>query len=127
MRPPDFTLPNYLHRWHMLTRPKRRWNVYLHHILAPDPGEHLHDHPANSISIVLRGTYTERLQDGTLRHNRPGTIRFRRAEEAHRIIGVAPAGCWTIWIRGGHRRKWGFWVDGTWVPWDEHENLERST
>lgn len=127
MRPPDFILPGYLHRWHLFAWAKRWPNVYLHHILAPDPGEDLHDHPAWSISIVLRGWYEEEFEpdfDGVTpyRRSRAGSVRFRPADEPHRITEVSSGGCWTIWIRGGHRRVWGFWTSrDQWVPWYEHE------
>lgn len=121
MRPPDFTLPGYLHRWHLFPWPKSRWNVYLHHILAPDRGRCLHDHPANSLSVVLWGWYRERLWSGRTRLVFPGRIVWRLATVPHRITEVSPGGCWTIWIRGGHRRKWGFWTPAGWVPWDECE------
>lgn len=132
MRPPDFVLPGYLHRWHLFRWSKRWPNVYLHHILAPDRGFDKHDHPAWSITIVLRGGFFEVLGLGfdlRIRWNGPGAIRFRRATEPHRIADVEPD-TWTLWMRGGHCRKWGFWTligdnDLRWVPWDEYEDVER--
>lgn len=127
MRPCDFQLPGYLKRWYLWPpRPKSRWNIALHHILAPDPGPDLHDHAANSLSVCVWGFYRERFADGTARVMFPGRIAFRPAEELHQIIKVSEGGCWTIWIRGGHRRKWGFLTRQGWVPFDEHENQERT-
>lgn len=131
MRPPDLKILGYLHRWHLLPWGKRWPNAYLHHILAPDTGNDLHDHPAWNVSIVLWGWYREEFISGRSRLMFPGRITWRLATVAHRISEVSAGGCWTVWVRGGHRRKWGFWVGSRWnsnfqwVPWDEHDNLER--
>lgn len=127
MRAPDFELKNYLRRWYAFpARPKSRWNIALHHILAPDPGPDTHCHAAWSISIPIWRCYRERFQDGTARVMFPGRIAFRPAEQLHQIIKVSEGGCWTIWIRGGHRRVWGFMTSRGWVPHWAYDNEERS-
>jgi hypothetical protein len=49
-----------------------------------------------------------------------GSIRFRRAEFAHRIeVDPASGPIWTLFITGRTRRIWGFHCPGRWVPWQE--------
>lgn len=50
---------NVLHfrRWQILALP---WGtLYLHHIARADQDEHLHNHPWNFTSLILKGGYVE--------------------------------------------------------------------
>lgn len=60
----------------------------------------------------------------------PGSIIFRRATDAHRlmldnernlggeIVHYTPS--WSLFITGPKRRKWGFWCPQGWKPFDEY-------
>jgi hypothetical protein len=49
-----------------------------------------------------------------------GSIRFRKAEFAHRIeLDMTAGSCWTLFLTGHVRRHWGFHCPGRWVPWQE--------
>lgn len=126
-----------------------RWpslpSMRLHHIRRPDTDRHLHDHPWNARTIILRGHYTEERYAGeepphdgnqlvfgadlTYRHvfNRPtgytGRLLFG---EYHRIRAVPPEGVWTLFITWEKQGTWGFLVDGVKVPWRKYLGLERS-
>lgn len=145
-RAPDLRLgpatKPYLRRWHLL---KTKWlSVYLHNISDGDPGAHAHDHPADYLTIVLRGGYVELRIWGANPHpvkiEREGGgatvetavdafhavksfvtgVHFRRAEEIHHISAVRP-NTWTLWIRFKNRREWGFWLaTGFFVPWRDY-------
>ena len=115
-----------------------RWfGVYVHRIVAPDPGLDLHDHPWPFVSLILRGAYVEQYADareaarlaafaedparpagtgnrGRLRtwgrwsvHRLPLTI-------AHRIAVVEPH-TWTLVLRGRKSRSWGFYLPDGYV------------
>lgn len=111
--------------------------IYLHKHQSNDPRTP-HDHPADNISIRLRGElfeyrptrprYPENLDSAThgnvtvyfmkdgsaIEGLRPmPRIAFRRAEDPHRLecSGVA---CWTIWIRFRVRRPWGYFEPSGW-------------
>ena len=109
--------PGYLHRWHLI--PRNKWcNVYLHRFLKPDPGHDLHDHPWSSVSIVLWGGYREVVRVGAghqLHTARAGCIIYRSARTLHRIVELAPRGCWTLFVTGPRKRQWGFETRGGWV------------
>lgn len=115
---------------------KRRWgnwlpSVRLHRILRADQDRHLHDHPWNARTFILRGWYRELRQvkvktsagmyTTTVRRLRePGHTGALRFGEYHRITQVSPGGVWTLFITWRHRGTWGFLVDGKKVPWREY-------
>lgn len=147
-RTPYFHLPGYMDRWWLFNgyppstgeaddgqnydRRRFRWlpSIRVHHILRADTAEHLHDHPWDARTIVLRGGYIER----RLVWRRPNggraivrrvrmtgdtsTIRFG---DFHHIEEVTAEGVWTLFITGRKLGGWGFLVNGIKVPWREYE------
>ena len=116
-----------------------RWlEARVHHIVRPDLDREMHDHPANFISIVLKGSYHEaRPRDidpcfspyldfaecyyETVR--RPGSIAYRPATCRHRITRVSDGGVWTIFILiGGRKQWWGFYTPAGKVHWRDYIN-----
>lgn len=123
-----------------------RWSwlpsVRVHHILRADSDDHLHDHPWNARTIVLREWYEEerpwvpgsrnaRWQppsgDATPRsvHLREqgytGRVLFG---EYHRISFVPSGGVYTLWFTWKYRGTWGFDVNGRKVPWRKYLGLD---
>lgn len=105
-----------------------RWqfpiSIRIHHICRADSDRHLHDHPWNARTIIIKGGYIEkRIGDKT--HMRPtGDTARLRFGEYHRITHVQPGGAWTIFITGKYRGTWGFLVDGVKVQWRKYLGLE---
>jgi hypothetical protein len=134
MRPPDFIIGGkndpYLERWYVIPR-NRLFNVYLHHFLRGDDDRALHDHPWISLSIILRGEYTEHTiaQGGIHRKEilRVGDKRFRASGRlAHRIeLHAGP--CWTLFMTGPRYRSWGFHcAERGWVHWEQFTSPDDS-
>lgn len=114
-RKPDFQIPGYLNRWHLI--PRNKWfNIYLHQFIGPDPIAAWHDHPWWNLTIKLRGDYLE--AGDTPRTFLSGLVTVRAARSSHGIFGPDASGCWTLFITGPVVRDWGFWVDGKWVKHD---------
>jgi hypothetical protein len=132
-QPPDERIEeNYLHRWWLAkdvrdhddvrkgplpdhTRRVRGFSLYLHCLLASDKPL-LHDHKAPNASLLLSGRILEHTPIG--QHQlQPGAMRYRRAEELHRLeLQEGPA--WTLFLIGLPVRQWGFQLaDGSWAPW----------
>lgn len=112
----------YLRRLILLQTP---WfSFYVHWINEPDSDRHLHNHPWNFWSYILRGGYVERVaHDPT--HNIKSTITtFRELlslhkmplASAHRIEQVLP-GTVTVVVTGRRVRVWGFFTDAGFIPW----------
>jgi hypothetical protein len=110
------------------------FNVYLHrfHESDDEAWNVLHDHPWNWISIILTGKYmeTKKTENGFSFHERKaGSIRFGKADDAHRVDLITDPEVeeiWTIFITGRRFRDWGFVKDGQWTFWKDYLGLNRQ-
>lgn len=106
----------YLRRW-WLKRDRSVGSIYLHQILRSDDERALHDHPWDCASVILRGRLGEVLQDGR-RILEPGSITYRRAEDAHRLE-IIDQPVWSLFLTGPKLREWGFLCPQGWRHWRE--------
>jgi hypothetical protein len=129
----------YLRRWNLI--PQNAWcNIFLHQFLRDDDDRALHDHPWDFISVMLQGSYQERLSrvvgfrtvhgvqydqcEDQIVNRRAPSIGCRYATDRHRIVLPRdhqgnPIPCWTIIITGPWQRVWGFWCPKGFVPYRE--------
>lgn len=118
----------YMRRWWVIPR---LWNlpaIRLHHIVLPDTGRHLHSHPFNFRTIILRGGYSEEvpispwpeeLRATVLRYRHKGDTTICGYGQFHRIRLVTYGGVWTLFITwGGKRNDWGFMTEEGYVQAD---------
>lgn len=127
-------------RW----KPFIPWSIRIHWIRREDRDEHLHDHPWNARTIILKGWYKEDriIEDlGMLDHathpiydsligisggkkgiylRKTGDTASLPHGEYHRIREVSPGGAVTLFITGSYRGTWGFLVNGVKVKWREY-------
>ncbi len=137
----------YMGRWWLFNRydipegPRFKWlpSARVHHIMREDIDRHLHDHPWNARTFILRGWYLEERENtlpGVDPYPRyePAAIRFRRETghtgrllfgEFHRIEQVSPGGVWTLFITWRYRGTWGFKVGDRKIPWRDYFNGAR--
>lgn len=143
MRTPYFHLDGYMQRWWLV---KERWitwrgrsfqlpAVRVHRILRGDDDRHHHDHPRNSISVILEGSYTERFPESQRQHPRWDQIRYvlkprrrwslvlRWANTRH-IISPGQMPAWSLFITWGRKQEWGFYTENGWVHWKEYVGRE---
>lgn len=112
--------PTYLYRWTLL-KLGSLCSIYLHHFVGDDWAKDLHDHPKRFISIGLRGGYIEETSNGQETTYLAPWIRSFPAEHKHRLkMLYTGSECWTIVIVLRAKRGWGFWKDGSFVPWREY-------
>lgn len=110
-----------------------RWSwlpsVRVHHICLPDADRHLHDHPWNARTIVLRGFYMEQREGKSRTSKLRGTGYTGRLlfGEFHRITAVSDGGVYTLFFTWKYRGTWGFKVDGKKAPWREYLAQEKPT
>lgn len=131
MSPDGGTL--YMGRWWLFNpydettyAPRRKWcpiSIRVHHIARADEDRHLHDHPWDARTFILRGAYCERRELGP-RILGPGDTAPLRFGEFHRITDVSARGVWTLFVTGKYRGTWGFLVDGVKVPYRQYLRLE---
>lgn len=109
-----------------------RWlSARVHHIATADHDRHLHDHPWNFASLVLRGGYVEQrpvsiepcfavADEETESMYRPaGSIAFRRATDRH-ADSVAQPDTWTLFVYGAIRQWWGFYTRHGKIHWRDY-------
>lgn len=133
-RPPDFILNGYMDRWFFAER-GQKCNIYLHRFRGNDSDRALHDHPFDSVSTILKGSYIEFfhwepleiMPDGkylTLPFVRfQGEVIERPAATMHRVGGIKPGQeVISLFAVGERIRDWGFLdpIRG-WVQWQEYE------
>jgi hypothetical protein len=107
----------YLLRWYII--PRNDWLcVYLHKFLRDDDDRAMHDHPWNSVSLLLLGRYVEQTAAGRVLY-KAGSLIFRRATHTHRIELPGGKPAWTLFITGKRVREWGFHCPGGWVHWKD--------
>lgn len=135
-RQPDFVVGDhddpYLRRWWVIPRNKC-FNVYVHEFLRDDDDRACHCHPWLSLSLSLNMAMDEVWLDRSYglaierrRRVEPGTLLFRRARFAHRMVVPEP-GAITLFITGPTIRTWGFWCGGTrFVPWQQFVDARDS-
>lgn len=150
---PDGSL--YMGRWWLFnpyepdaTEEAKRWpwlpSVRVHHIMRPDSDRHLHDHPWNARTVILRGFYVEERPDADVStreyfahcvaegtpstggerrvslHRGAGFTGALRFGQFHRITRVSEGGVFTLFFTWRKQGTWGFDVDGLKVPWREY-------
>jgi hypothetical protein len=99
----------------------KMFSVFIHQFWSSDP-DHVHDHPWDNITWILRGGYWEASADGNMVYRRRGFWRYRNAELFHRLsIGDhSPGQAWTLFIHFRRRRDWGFFTPDGWLPAEEY-------
>lgn len=112
-------------------------SVRIHEIVRRDDDDHLHDHPWNAQTLILRGYYIEERENPDydpsrpiFAENMPTVIREMHAGDTapirfgqfHRIVygptAFEPAV--TLFITFGYKGTWGFKVDGHKIPWRDY-------
>ena len=110
-------------------------SIRIHHICRPYHDRHLHDHPWNARTIILRGWYREIRMVAYPESGSPMVeVDFPRPTgytgrllfgEYHRITEVSPGGVWTLFITWKKRGRWGFLKDGVKVYWRTYLGLDQ--
>ena len=99
-------------RWEIL---KTRWgSIWLHAIHKADTDKHLHNHPWDFISVVLKGSYYEQTPKGNKKQY-PGKINLRNGEEHHKILELLSPVVYTLFFVSAPKRQWGYKVEGKFI------------
>lgn len=130
----------YMARYWLFNRYDRpRWytgllpSIRVHHIKLPDQDRHLHDHPWNARTIVLKGYYQEQVLPGkgglrtlSKSHNFRGRGNTAKIGFGmyHRVTDMPLEGVWTLFITWRLQGVWGFLVNGAKVPYWEYIEMQ---
>jgi hypothetical protein len=121
----------YLFRWRLLQTP---WlSLLVHHITLDDLDRDPHDHPWPFTSLIISGSYHERvwddprhLNDFRIRHRRRFSITTTTPDQAHQITDLRGS-VWTIAITGRHHGGWHFWTPAGPIDWREYNDAGDDT
>jgi hypothetical protein len=112
----------YMLRWYVI--PRNPWfNIYVHKFLRDDDDRALHDHPWWFVSLILKGGYTEIINESAdFVVRMAGTLAYRPATHRHRVVlardaNDRPIPVWTLIATGRKKRTWGFWCPKGFVAW----------
>lgn len=111
-------------------KPQLGWlpfTVFLHHFLASDEEEELHNHPWDvSYSLILAGGYREErkleFESKTAWYQyRAGNINTLSSNDFHRVV-LTEKDAWTLFITGKKTQSWEFWSPkkDEYVNWKEY-------
>ena len=125
-----YHLPGYMHRWWLFNprsietnEAKYPWipfSIRLHHILRKDNDRHLHSHPFNARTFIIKSWYIELRENGKFHVRQKGSTAYLSTEDFHAIVEVPHGGVWTIFVCGKREQDWGFLVGGKVVTAKEY-------
>lgn len=105
----------------------RRWRLvetkyfrfYVHQIFEFDKDEHLHNHPWNFLSFVLKGGYIEVLSKGKQKLVPRFRFNFHKAADYHRIVWIQKPTI-SLFLAFGKYRTWGYETSEGHISADEY-------
>lgn len=110
-------------RWELLKTP---WfSIWIHGIYAADEDLHLHNHPWDFKSIVLKGSYIEKTDKGFICQS-IGKFNSRNGEDFHKIFQLLSPVVYTLFIVSPVKREWGYKVDGKFVQHEEYRKIKHE-
>ncbi len=110
-------------RWEIL---KTRWgSIWLHAIYKADQDKHLHNHPWDFKSIVLKGSYLEKTEKGIIKQH-PGKFNSRSGESYHKILELLSPVVYTLFFVSPTKREWGYKVDGKFIDHITYRELKNT-
>lgn len=136
----DDTIDIYMLRYCLWNKSgdKENANLFLHKICRSDQERDLHDHPWNWASLILKGSYQEITENGTVNavlhphafwnHDkykifRPFTFRKGKATDTHRLVLINDKPVWSLFWHGKRIQKWGFYVKNEKIYWKVYLNI----
>ena len=110
-------------RWEIL---KTRWgSIWLHAIYKADQDKHLHNHPWDFTSVVLKGSYYEQTSLGNKKQY-PGKINIRNGEEHHKILELLSPVVYTLFFVSAPKRQWGYKVEGKFIDHETYREMKNK-
>lgn len=106
--------------------------IYIHAIYKHDEDGHLHSHPWNFWSLILKGGYEEIFKskynsDYINYTKKPFSLSFRFYDDYHKVIKLFST-TWTLVFCSPRNKNytWGYDVSGTHVNFDEYRRNKNA-
>lgn len=127
-------LEGYMNRWWLFNPysntsglcrfPKLPVSIRVHHILRKDLDRHMHDHPWDARTFIIKGWYVEEREGTGLTVRKEGDTATLNFGEFHRIDEVSEGGVYTVFVTFRYRGTWGFKVEGNKVQWRKYLGID---
>lgn len=110
-------------RWELIKTP---WfSVWIHGIYAADEDKHLHNHPWDFKSLILKGSYLEETENGLVLQS-VGKFNSRNGQDFHKILKLNDPVVYTLFIASPVKREWGYKVSGQFIHHQEYRRLKNQ-
>lgn len=110
-------------RWELL---KTKWfSIWIHGIYESDQDLHLHNHPWDFKSIVLKGSYIELTEKGFVWQT-PMKFNSRNGENFHKIYKLLTPVVYTLFFVTPIKREWGYRVNSEFITHDKYRELKKQ-
>ena len=105
---------------------RTKWfSIRFHKILMSDLDRHLHDHPWDWFTFMVKGAYVEVTEKGN-KIVKAGRVNGHKATTPHRLDLLTPE-VWTIFFTGPEKRTWGFHTEDGWVAHHDYLNAGQAS
>ena len=109
--------------------------IYIHKIHKSDKDKHLHCHPWNFATVVLKGSYLERYMSTDLfcenqevdRIKKPGSFSTASRNYFHKIEEILDGPITTLFLTWGFHKNWNYLVNGVRIESNTYRQLKHST
>ncbi len=100
-------------------------SLYIHKIHKEDKDLHLHSHPWNFISIILRGSYLEETP-GKLNVKKFLTISKMRKGNFHKIRSIISGPVYSLFLTYGKKEPWYYLVGVNKIESEEYRRIKNT-
>lgn len=99
--------------------------VYIHRIHIEDRDLHLHSHPWNFISWILKGSYDEENQSGI---NNKRFLSFSKADTnyVHKIKRITNGPVYSLFITYGKKKPWYYLVNSELIESETYRKIKND-
>lgn len=111
------------------------FSIYIHRIFKEDKDLHLHSHPWNFVSMILKGSYTEKYLNTDIfcesqvceRLKSAGTFSSGDRKFFHKIQSIVSGPVYSLFVTYGKRKTWYYKVGFGEIPSDEYFKIKHTT
>lgn len=112
-------------RWALLQT--NYFSIFIHGIYKEDNDLHLHNHPWNILTIILKGSYIEELENNILNKRTFFNFGYRNRKKYHKIKELISKNVLSLaFVFGERNDNWGYLVDNKHVIHTEYRTNKNS-
>lgn len=102
------------------------FGLYVHTIHKADQDPHLHSHPWNFLTIVLKGAYRAKGEKG-ISLKKPGVVSWMSRQGFHKIEEIVHGPVKTLFFTFGRRKPWYYLVGRNQIESNLYRKMKHTT